>query len=212
MEYTILHIELCRNGSRVSEEGVGRTDLLTQYGLNALVGKHSRIKGKRSMKRVFVMLLATIILLGCVKENKTKNAQMYVNGTLVDEELVSFEQDTVLVPVIKLFESIGYSVKWDDDHIAEIYTDKLHLRLNLQEQTLVNVRFDEWNRFTLKPGDTEEDFIYKEIDHELLVCAEYIMSAFELLYIDLELSVDFDGKKVYITSDGVYHAPYWIVP
>lgn len=161
-------------------------------------------------------ILSLLMLAGCT--NKTNNkVEMYVNGTLVDDQLVSFERDgnsnvtNVLIPIVKLFQSIGYTVTWSDDYHARIERDGLCILLDVKTHRLdVDDEDDHWNRFTLMPGDTEEDFVVKESYHELLVCSDYVQSAFELLYIDMELSVDYNKGRVMIISDGVYHAPYWL--
>jgi hypothetical protein len=102
-------------------------------------------------------------------------------------------------------------VTWSDDYHARIERDSLCILLDVKTHRLdVDDEDDHWNRFTLIPGDTEEDFVVKESYHELLVCSDYVQSAFELLYIDMELSVDYNKGRVMIISDGVYHAPYWL--
>ena len=171
------------------------------------------------MKKIIMIisiLISIIMLMGCGSK-MNNSAEMYVNGELVDERLVSFEQTehkgktVVMIPVVKLFESIGYTVTWTDEHNAVIERDDLRILLDLKTHRLdVDDEHDHWDRFTLMPGDTEEDFIVREEDHELLVCSDYVQSAFELLLIDIEISADFNNSKVLITSDGVYHAPPWL--
>jgi len=155
------------------------------------------------------------MLTGC-KGKMDKQTEMYVNGSLVDNQLVTFERNeqsdkiVLLIPVVKLFEGLGYSVIWVDDHTARIERDDYGIILDIKEHTLdVDDEYVFWDRFTLMPGDTIDDFIVKEGDHELLVCVDYVESAFELLYIDIKIEVK--DNRVFITSDGVEHTPYWLV-
>ncbi|MBR0342047.1 MAG: hypothetical protein IJH64_07360 [Oscillospiraceae bacterium] len=158
------------------------------------------------MKRVAIIIMSTLMLMGCTS-TMNKRAEMYVNGVLVDDQMVSFERINhseiiVLIPVVRLFESIGYAVIWVDDYTAEIEMGDSCILLDVKNHRIdVDDGENNWDVLTLMPGDREEDFVVREEDHELLVCADYVQSAFELLYIDMQISVDQNNKRVFITSN-----------
>lgn len=46
------------------------------------------------MKKVIILIITMIMLTGC-KGKMNKQTEMYVNGSLVDNQLVTFERKTV---------------------------------------------------------------------------------------------------------------------
>ena len=165
-------------------------------------------------KRLWTILLAALLLLGCAGTKNTESAaveptpasagyRLIVNGTEVPVDSTYRESAKGevygMLPIAALFRGIGCETEVKGDTVEIRRDGALWLILDLKEETLTDA-YDSWyNYFTIAPGGTDRDFKRQRSGDELWVNKLYAGNAFVLLGMPLRVAYDEASNEMRVT-------------
>ncbi len=165
-------------------------------------------------KRLWILLLAALLLLGCAGTKNAESAsveptpapagyRLIVNGKEVPVDSTFTEsakgEALLMLPITALFRGIGCETERKGDTVEIKKDGALWLVLDLNAHTLTDPNNPGYDCFMIAPGDTDADFKRQRSGDELWVCRSYAGNAFVHLGMPMRVTYDEASNEMRVT-------------
>jgi hypothetical protein len=158
------------------------------------------VGGKGTMKRVIIMMLSLLMILGCNSSEHWPD-KLYINGEKCEIPDVSFQDNDVYLPLLKVILALGGK---NDGNIQGVYRkvrfqDKV-FNYNIEKHVLSLETEQQTEPIVLLSEKSEARYL-KMMDAQIYVDYTTLNSVLVIAGIDVQIRVDFENEKVFIDVD-----------
>ena len=146
---------------------------------------------------LFIVIVCVVLIINFPKSKQPVKGCLNINVIYIVDTEVTIYSEYVDLPLIKIFNCLGYNVQWIDDDVMYIITDEEKYILELKDKASLKKDGDNFNLISPVPGSTS--FHSEIVENEVILDSDTVNCILFFMGKSMCIDVDYDNAVVYMT-------------